>query len=232
MVVEIPLAERPLAAMVAGEHEDNVFAKLFCGHLHYPSELAVQPRDVGVIPRAVFSGLGRVHEVWRQACILRLVDVVLGPRHVRAPVADQEAERAVRGTLFEKLRHVVCQPDTRSGIRVEAILRLGVSVRHFAERCNLIAQRVERFGEVGRAGMRVAVIRFCAVSCGHEAGQQGRAAGRTRRRCDEGVLERHSHRRKPLNVGRADVTRAVHARIPAAQIVGQEHDQIGRGVRG
>ena len=112
---------------------------------------------------------------------------------------------------------------------VEAVTRPVVSVRHLAERRNLVAERLQVLGERADALALVGLVGLGAIPGGHQARQQRGAARRA-------VGDATNACVKVMPVGGQsapcsgvrDVSGAVDGRVRRTVVVGQEHTRSGR----
>ena len=228
-VVEVPLGEGPLRAVVGGVDEERVTGNFFARERADFAEERVGLGDIGEVARALFARGRGVHVGGRDFHLGGIVGAVLAPRHVRMTRADEEAERSRRVARGEEFGDAGRVGETDIGALdvVEAVAGGEGVVRYFADGGDLVAERVEDGWERGDAGVLGLVVGLGAVARGPEAGEQ-RGAARAAGGCgDERVGELEPLAREPLHVRRADFGRAIGLRVQHAVVVGDEDDDVG-----
>jgi hypothetical protein len=231
-VVEVPLAEGPLGAVVAGVEENGVGgAEDLAGGVEDGAELGVHVVDGGVVTRAGVAGLGGIDVGRGNRKAGGIVGRgILRPRDVRPIGADDEAERLGAGAGAEPSDRVGDGDVVVEGVVrevVEAVVGGVFVVGDFAEGDDLVAERLEVGGEFLEVGAGFGVVGLGAVARGHEAGEERGATRGATRRGDEGAVEHEAGGGDALHVGRVDVFGAVDGGIEEAVVVGEEEDEIG-----
>ena len=102
----------------------------------------------------------------------------------------------------------------------------------FADACRGVAAGLENFGNGELPGREREAIGAHAGVLREAAGQDGGARGGADGRVGVPVLEHGPGSGQGVEVRGAHVMRAEAAEVPAAEVVGHDHDDIGRAARG
>ncbi len=214
--------------MVAREEEDEVVAEFLPGEVVDEAHLHVHAGDVGEIARPVFAGLPGVDEGGGQGDFIGIVGGYFVPGDVGTADADEEGDGSVVVELIDVrddfLVHVIA-------LRVEMVRSLEVprAVGDFSEGGDVVAHALENGREESDAGFDLAVVGMGAVAGRHEAGEQREAIRAAGGRGDIGIVEGHAVGGEAVHGGRLRVGGAVEGCVEAAEVVGEEDDEVGWG---
>ena len=225
-VVEGALLARERRAVDADEHDQGALPEPPALELgQHVADRPVHAGDRVVIAGDVRPGLRRVHQVWGHHRNRGRVGI--GREHrvvgsVGLVEAHPEEERPGGGGVEEPGQRV----SRLRGIPLELPLGVGpeVRLRHVPGEIPLILEiRGQKTLARGQRGVEVLGPARVRVP----ARQHADAGGAALRRGDEGVADQQSGSRQPLDVRRANRGVAVRSRIAPAEVVADEHDDIG-----